>query len=70
VTYRVFQSLGSAGQNYYSDIDSGLFSSAGNRIELPLSIEAGDSKRMDIILGIWADQKAATEIRKTSLWSA
>ena len=67
VTYRVFQSLGSAGQNYYSDIDSGLFSSAGNRIELPLSIEAGDSKRMDIILGIWADQKAATEIRKTSL---
>ena len=67
VTYRVFESLGSAGRKYYSHIDSGLFSSARNRIELPLSIEAGDSRRMEILLGIWADQKAAAEIRKTSL---
>jgi hypothetical protein len=67
VTYRVFQSLGSAGRRYYSHIDSGLFSSERKRVELPLSIEAGDSIKMEILLGVWANQKAAAEIRKSSL---
>jgi hypothetical protein len=67
VTYRVFQSLGSDRRSYYSHIDSGLFNSARKRVELPISIEAGDSKRMEILLGVWADQKAAAEIRKSSL---
>jgi hypothetical protein len=67
IDYKVFQMVEPGRRRYYSRITSGIFNPEGSAISLPFSIEAGDSRRMEILLGVWAERKAAEEIRKRSL---
>ena len=46
-----------SGSSYYSGLDGGMYDEEGNQVKLPITLESGDSKILDIYIRIMVPQK-------------